>query len=421
MKNKLFIIIICILFIQIYGNSLNFLFNISFIELVDDILLLALLLFGLFRLSLNGTIKKKLLNYPVVVFITVCMISALINAVSFDVFLVQLRSYLLPCILYFSITSNSYSNYYIKKTLRILLILSIPVVISGLIEFFTKQTLVITTDRYGEVMVQEEVFRIFTLIGNPIDYSNFAVIILCIIIPMLVTKYVPLNITRTKLIFYAIIILFTLFLSKSRGPVIALSISLLFSSLRLRMISKRNLLAYSSIGILLILFYGAQFVHRFAQLSPETLAEDRYRFLFLNKAVQVFLDNPFLGVGPGKFGGWVSINYKESWVYQHYNFTTDNISSIDMFFPHLIGELGVLGFVYYLLIYLIPFLFFIKTYRSESSLEVKYISLVIVLLIPCLLLIGWFSISLETQLVLSLYFIILGMAEKTIKNQNIIV
>lgn len=393
-------------------------FKISIIDIVDDILLMFLLVYNVLRFSINGNLKKNLLNYPVFVFFIVCIISALINQVELDVFLVQIRSYLLPCVLYFCIISNPFSEMHLTKIIRILLIFSFPVVISGLVEYFTKQTLIVTIDRYGEELIQEDVFRIFTLIGNPIDYSNFAVIILCLIIPMMVTKYLPLNITRTKLILYAVLILLTLLMSKSRGPIIALFISILFSSLRLKMISKRVLLFYLSIGASLIFLYGAQVLKRFAQLSPGSMADDGYRFLFLNKAFEVFLDNPLLGVGPGKFGGWVSINYKESWVYQSFNFTTDNISSIDMFFPHLIGELGALGFVCYMLIYLIPFLFFIKVYRSESSSDVKYFSLVLILLIPILLLIGWFSISLETQLVLSLFFIIIGIAEKTIKNQK---
>ena len=50
--------------------------------------------------------------------------------------------------------------------------------------------------------------------------------------------------------------------------------------------------------------------------------------------------------------------------------------------------------------------------------DIRFISLINLLMLPMLFLIGWFSISLETQLVLSLYMILLGLTEKYVKNKT---
>ena len=116
------------------------------------------------------------------------------------------------------------------------------------------------------------------------------------------------------------------------------------------------------------------------------------------------------------FGGWVSINYSDSYIYEMYDISAKGVSSIDMFFPHLFVEVGVLGFLAYLSLYVRPFFYFKRLYNKSKYNQTRFICLIILLIVPMLLIVGRFNISLESQLVFPLYATLLGLSEKYIRN-----
>ena len=159
---------------------------------------------------------------------------------------------------------------------------------------------------------------------------------------------------------------------------------------------------------------GSIFLSRMFNLEDTFDLDSGYRTIWLLKSFEIINNNPLLGVGPGKFGGWVSINFKESEIYQLYDISTYGISSIDMFYPHLFAETGIIGGIVYLFLYLKPFYFFKKFINSYDN-EIATVSTTMFLLVSCLLFIGITSISLETQLILVLYSVVLGFSEKILK------
>lgn len=317
--------------------------------------------------------------------------------------------------MYFFILNSSLTNYQIMKIVQWTVIFTIPVAMSSWYEYLFHTTLLITEDRYGKELIQENIFRTFTLIGNPIDYANFIIIVVAILMAATISKY-PLF-SKKYLFLLLIFFSLTLFFANSRGPILAILMAIVLLTIWFRLIKLKYFLIIIFITFGIITFMGDTLLSRLGQLSPENMSEDGYRMLFLFKSFEVFADNPFFGVGPGRFGGWVSINYSTSPVYDIYNFSTDKISSIDMFWPHLLGELGLIGFIIYLMLYVIPFVQFTRVNHAFiHSQESFFVALVIKLIIIELLMIGFFSISLETQLIQSVYFIILGLCVKYFDN-----
>lgn len=101
-----------------------------------------------------------------------------------------------------------------------------------------------------------------------------------------------------------------------------------------------------------------------------------YRAYAGEKAMEVWKDNSFWGVGPGMFGGVVSIIF-QSPVYEEYDFdfigmrALRNYRSLDQFWPQILAEMGIIGAVGFagLLISLFITLFILR--QRAASDEIK--------------------------------------------------
>ena len=149
----------------------------------------------------------------------------------------------------------------------------------------------------------------------------------------------------------------------------------------------------------------------------QSISEDQYRFLYLVKSVQIFFDNFWIGVGPGMFGGWVSVNFHNSPVYQIYDLSTKGIGSIDMFWPHFLAEVGILGALLFLLPMNSIYNKSKKISRSHNNSEI-FLATFTQLAFPAVFLIGFFSLSLETQLISSFLSIFCGMSLRVLYEKS---
>ena len=89
----------------------------------------------------------------------------------------------------------------------------------------------------------------------------------------------------------------------------------------------------------------------------ELSVEDYYRGYTLKKSLEIWKEHPLLGVGPGMYGGIISVifdspiykayNFSEKW----YNFGIKNFHSLDQFWGQTLAEIGLIGtaiFLYFL-------------------------------------------------------------------------
>ena len=95
------------------------------------------------------------------------------------------------------------------------------------------------------------------------------------------------------------------------------------------------------------------------------------RSYIAQKAMQIWSDHPLFGVGPGIFGGVVSIKFK-SYLYEEYNFSSNvtqyinRWGAIDQFWPKIFGELGIAGTLMYLGYFILLIsIFFIAGQRTK--------------------------------------------------------
>lgn len=398
MRNKLIINIATIaLVINCYGRTV--LNNIPYVNFFDDVLLILLVVF----LPFSKFTRKDILTKPFFLLLLLLFFSAVLNGVAFDVFLVQVRSLFLPMILihYLLRGKNKSLGYSILK--RILLV-SFPVILIGLLEILSGRLFFESVDRFGQSLDNSEMFRLASTIGNPIDLGLYVLLIIGILFSDLVYK---LNLLQNKFLTMAMLIgsVVVLFGTKSRGPILAIAVMLVYFVITKRIKLKYYLFSIF-VAVLSYLSFGEQFLERFSTLSLDISQSEGYREIWLLQSLRVLNDYVFFGVGPGMYGGWVSINYSPSWVYSYYDINTDGISSIDMFFVHFICEAGVFGFLAYLFFYFTQFRFFRRSYKASRNSSIKGVSLMVIISIIALFVTGFTSILLESQLVLVTYSMI---------------
>ncbi len=79
-----------------------------------------------------------------------------------------------------------------------------------------------------------------------------------------------------------------------------------------------------------------------------------YRSFTYKEAFHVFLDHPIIGAGPGMFGGVASVIFKspyyDNWP-AFYRGMIYKMGSLDAFWPSILAELGILGFLAYLFVW----------------------------------------------------------------------
>ena len=99
---------------------------------------------------------------------------------------------------------------------------------------------------------------------------------------------------------------------------------------------------------------------------------DAFRSSARNKAIDIWKDHPLLGVGPGMFGGVVSVKY-QSPVYEEYNLSLTNqhvgrVWGIDQFWFQVLAETGFAGIsVFAALLFSLYFILHYSVYKSASN------------------------------------------------------
>lgn len=114
--------------------------------------------------------------------------------------------------------------------------------------------------------------------------------------------------------------------------------------------------------------------------NSDTIEENNYisyREYSKNKATEVWKDYPLFGVGPGKFGGVVSIIF-DSHIYEEYNFQLNvqggllkHGKTIDQFWPQVLAEMGLIGAISVAGIFISFFVMFYALRKRTNADEIK--------------------------------------------------
>lgn len=146
-----------------------------------------------------------------------------------------------------------------------------------------------------------------------------------------------------------------------------------------------------------------------------------FRVYTVSKSMEIWQDHPLWGVGPGLFGGVVSLKYN-SYIYCMYNFDIHALSlinawkAVDQFWPRLLGEIGIVGAVLFIHILIsLPILCIMKLQQEIPDKLKKLLSGVAISIIIIFIMTigGGISFSL-----MYIYYAIAGTAFSIIKRNE---
>lgn len=406
------VVMILLIFFGVFGTAIQKLLGVAYAGMIDDAVMLFVILTTMALLCAGRIYKINSITAFFVFFLISTVISFLINSVPMDVYLVQMRSYMLPLFIVFIFSKLEVSDSTIKLFVDVIMWITITLFLSAIIELFIGRPILYEYNRFGDKINFDNGVRVFSLVGNPIDFSNFIILALFVVFSGMRSGLVSLNKGRVLIV----LCILSLLLSASRGPIIA-TVFTYFLYFMHRGVRLNSLLKWGLLSVPLLLLLGNKLLARFSDISIKYFSDDQYRTFYLIKSYEILKEYLLFGVGPGRFGGWVSINYHESEVYTLYDIDTKGVSSIDMFWPHFLPEVGLIGFG----LFLYPFIKLFKVSRkavSENNNTEVFLSTCVQLMFPAVFLVGLFSISLETQFFSSIISILCGLFIKVVYDKG---
>jgi hypothetical protein len=173
---------------------------------------------------------------------------------------------------------------------------------------------------------------------------------------------------------------------------------------------KRGLLPIGIITISFAMVMGLQLV----AANPEEFSQRHYRTFGLLASVELFKEQPILGVGPGRFGGLASVLFDSPFYKQwpdDFRAMIQEVHNIDQFWPSLLAELGIVGFGAYVSIWVAVFLLLrevVRYYRARGDEHMFNVGKVLSCFLIGLSITGLFS-GLNAAFVVFTYFSVVGM------------
>jgi len=154
--------------------------------------------------------------------------------------------------------------------------------------------------------------------------------------------------------------------------------------------------------------------------GQEVYNEDKiFRAYAQKKALEIWKDYPLLGVGPGMFGGVVSLINPPT-IYKKYNFSeksfvyVKNFRSLDQFWPQILAETGIFGVAAFIGIF-ISLIITLYIFKGRSSnFEIRDLFTGLIVIVPFILI---FSLGSGFNITAFLfnYFALLGIS---LRNEN---
>ncbi|GBD95577.1 MAG TPA: hypothetical protein ENG83_13895 [Nitrospirae bacterium] len=219
------------------------------------------------------------------------------------------------------------------------------------------------------------IYRVAPFMNSPIIFGLYLLLVLTIYLfrtkklklPIVLSLLTGSFLSISRIVYLCITLLVGIQIIKGRKWFVILLIPLVVAILYMSFMPDLNIWKLKD---------GSSEVAEYAKYTED--AEDfegAFRLYARNKAVTIWKDHPFLGVGPGMFGGVVSVKYR-SHVYEEYNFPINNqylnrIWGIDQFWFQSLAETGVIGIAAFVGLFISLIAVFHNLNQRAESYELK--------------------------------------------------
>lgn len=351
----------CLLFVPVELHSLEFLPG--FMRYVDELILVIMAGIILYRIVVKGEkFHPTPLGIPLLVFVGVGLLSMVFNRVNPIVGIAGLRAMLQYVILYYVIIHAHLDKKKYRRLITLFLIVAAITVFYG----YFQQAIGLEASADWEMRRyhQDIDLRVYSTMENPNTYGAYLVVMMGLTLNLFFTFF---NYDRLKSFYLgglALLLFWGLLMTYSRMSLLSLLVALVALAL-IRFRKYVPLLVLAGVGVLLIL--PPEFYSRLTfVLSPEyiELSLKGGRLYLMQKSWEVVSLSPFLGVGPGMFGGSVAGIF-DSPIYQLMDMPYH--MNLDNFYFQVWTEMGTLGLLAFLWLFLSIIKQALRAYRQVTD------------------------------------------------------
>ena len=397
------------------------------IFLVDKIFLFSLFLLFIYIRLLGGLLafegqrvkrfgfwmplkSELMLLISLAIFGIWCLISTGVNQNSLKPTIFGTFAYMVYFLVFFVFSSIPYNRNLIKK--NYIFLLNLALFLSAISVFQEILALTYPSSIHwwpnilsGQAVWRLGLFRAPSLLGHPNGIGMFALFFFTVELAR--TRESGLKQNWLKFTLLGLAILFSL----SRAAMGGAFIALFFLLPAFRRILILFLPVIALAGALLF----NQLKSAFLAMEAGAFDYDRYRAYVLEKSFKVFNDHPLFGVGPGMYGGHISIKY-ESPIYsrygfrgQYFDYLRNKVGSIEQQWMQVLAELGIPGMFFFIFLMLTPIfiLYTLLTAVDDPLLKALIVGLMVMPLQMGFYMLG-FTVS-QQQEWLFPYFAFIGM------------
>lgn len=380
-------------------------------------------------------IKLNKCDFFIISFILFSIITALINHVSIQIFIMGLRWIIRYVVIYFIFKFNKFNDKDLKEIIDYFYKLVIFEVVLGLMQVGLKDKLDFilspkTIDLEFYTITMDKInskFSIFATFGRYGEYGYFVTLAML----FLYSKYYFER--KNKYLFLMVLTSLALLFSYARQAVLAVIITLVifyFSNRKIKILSKFKviiiLVSFMLLGLVFLYYSGFEtgqgvttegIAQRFLSMfSKEYIMGDYYgggRTYFYTTVNKIFLETkPFIGYGVGMYGTQSAIQYDTS-VYD--TLLIPIRCSMDVYVTSILGQVGLIGLF---LLFKCYHSFFKVCKKYQYSSNDNYIFMFIRLTFIAIMFCSFFGSNLSDRYQAFYVWMFFGILDNKINNLN---
>lgn len=396
--------------------------RIGLIQYFDEAFIILFFVFTIFR----KIIKKERfitspIDKPLIFLIILGGISSLVQgSTSIFVATVGLLLLIKGLLLFYIFANIDYDEKKLRSFLRVFLFVALFISVTGILGF-------IDPNGIGKILnVNPEYERLGfipaqSFLGHPGGFATIIAIFSCFVMAhYLVTS-------RAKSLFLSLFLLVCLLLSLRRTSVFGLLLAIFLAVffIKKRTIKPRTKKVFLIVFIIFLLFSSLLLVNLLKLFLKEySDFNETARGMLTIAGVRIALDKFPLGSGFGTFGGWMSRMFYSPLYFQYRLSSREGLSPtnpsflLDTFWTHILAEVGIIGFIFYVLIIISLFKICLKGQVVKKGRTFEIFSTGVFMLFILGLIESTKAVAFENSLFCYFYFGSLGIIFSLVNSQD---
>ncbi|WP_240374367.1 O-antigen ligase family protein [Bacillus piscicola] len=366
---------------------------------------------------------KNPLNKSLAIFFVFVLFSLFVNNVPFAQGIFGVRALFQFLILFFILLALDIPSRWVQRLFYIIIGLGVMQAIIGIFQIVLRIPLPLrNTEERRSIAIGEEI-RAFGLMDSSNTLGGYLVAVLLLLVTYVFVYRKQISKKQMLLFsFIGLILLTGLGLTFSRQAFLALIGCFGLIGLIFRKNKAFRVMLYGAIGLGVVFVVGyalaLMFLEGFAQRNLYTLdLSKNYRYLIVLSGLTVFTFSPVFGVGPGMFGSNAAFVFNSKFhQFMHEDLPT-TMKTVDNNALYVLVEYGIIG----VLLLAVIFVAILKTVgKMTSSLkeEHRWLALFIITFTVAWLLMGTLSTAWENHQIALFFWLFLGIAVNRYKEKE---